>query len=154
MQMAFEDRPGACRGEFHIEVRRKGTLIDEFHDHNLVVDAGRTRLAELAAGKSDKFITHIGVGSGGEMEDESDTALTDQQLFEITEASVDGRDAKFEFIIGEDQANGLDIREFGLFCADGTMFSHRVRRSEETGKVSVIGKDFDIEIHGYWILHF
>ena len=88
------------------------------------------------------------------MEDEADTELAEQQLFELTETSVDGRDAKFEFVIGEDEANGLDIREFGLFCADGTMFSHRVRRNEETGKVSVIGKDVDIELRGYWILHF
>lgn len=154
MNLAFEDIPQKCRGEFHIDILKKGQLVQAIHDHNLVVNTGRCRLAELAAGKSEKFITHIGVGSGGEVEDEADTALTDQQLFELTASSVDGRDAKFEFVIGEDQANGLDIREFGLFCADGTMFSHRVRRNEETGKVSVIGKDVDIELRGYWILHF
>lgn len=154
MQMVFEDAPQKTRGEFHIEVRRKGKLIDEFHDHNLVVNGGRCRLAELVTGKSTKCITHIGIGSGSEPEDENDTELVEQQLFELSATSVDGRDAKFEFIIGEDEANGLDIREFGLFCSDGTMFSHRVRRNEETGKVSVIGKDVDIELRGYWILHF
>lgn len=154
MNLAFEDAPQKTRGEFHIEIRRKGKLVDEFHDHNLVVNTGRCRLAELAAGKSGKYITQIGVGSGDSVEDEADTELQDQQLFDLTAASVDGRDAKFEFVIGEDEANGLDIREFGLFCADGTMFSHRVRRNEETGKVSVIGKDVDIELRGYWILHF
>lgn len=154
MSLAFEDRPQKCRGEFHIEVRRRGEIVDEFHDHNLVVDTGRVRLAELAAGLSKKHITHIGVGSGGDVEDESDTALIDQQLFDVTDASVDGRDARFEFVIGAEDANGLSITEFGLFCADGTMFSHRVRRDEGTGRIGTIEKMEDIEIRGYWILHF
>ena len=94
------------------------------------------------------------MGTGKEIEDEADTELQDQQLFPLTEVSVDGRDAKFEFLIGAEDANGLAITEFGLFCADDTMFSHRVRRDEDTMKVGVIDKMEDIEIRGYWILHF
>ena len=154
MSLVFEDAPQKVKGEFHIEVRRKGQIVDEFHDHNLVVETGRIRLANLAAGLSDKYITQIGVGTGKEIEDEADTELQDQQLFPLTEVSVDGRDAKFEFLIGAEDANGLAITEFGLFCADDTMFSHRVRRDEDTMKVGVIDKMEDIEIRGYWILHF
>lgn len=154
MSLVFEDAPQRVKGEFHIEVRRKGKIVDEFHDHNLVVETGRIRLANLAAGLSDKYITQIGVGSGKEIEDEADTELTEQQLFPLTGVSVDGRDAKFEFIIGPEEANGLSIREFGLFCGDDTMFSHRVRRNEDTMKVGTIDKGEDIEIRGYWILHF
>ena len=144
--LAFEDRQ-QCRGEFHVSVRRRGKVIDEFGDHNLVVNSGRVRLAELAAGKSDRYITQIGIGSGSSAEQEDDTALEEQQLYPLSASSVDGRDARFDFIIGENDANGLAIREFGLFCSDGTMFTHRVRRG-------VIEKESDIELHGYWILHF
>lgn len=154
MSLVFEDAPQKVKGEFHIEVRRKGKTVDEFHDHNLVVETGRVRLAELATGLSQKHITQIGVGSGSDIEDETDTELVEQQLFPLMGVSVDGRDAKFEFIIGAEDANGLGITEFGLFCADDTMFSHRVRRDEDTMKVGTIDKMEDIEIRGYWILHF
>lgn len=145
--MVFQDSTKPCRGDFHLAVYKDGKIIDRIDDHNLVVDAGRIRLAELAAGKSSACITKIGVGSGSTAEAADDTELEGQQLFPLTSASVDGRDARFDFLIDNSQANGLKIHEFGLFCADGTMFSHRVR----TG---LIEKEDDIQIKGYWILHF
>lgn len=145
--MVFQDSTKPCRGNFHLAVYKDGKIIDRIDDHNLVVDAGRIRLAELAAGKSSACITKIGVGSGSTAEAADDTKLEGQQLFPLTSATVDGRDARFDFLIDNTQANGLKIHEFGLFCADGTMFSHRVR----TG---LIEKEDDIQIKGYWILHF
>lgn len=145
--MVFQDSTKPCRGDFHLAVYKGGEIIGRVDDHNLVVDAGRIRLAELAAGKSGSCITKIGVGSGSTAEAADDTELEGQQLFPLTSASVDGRDARFDFLIDNTQANGLKIHEFGLFCADGTMFSHRVR----TG---LIEKEDDIQIKGYWILHF
>jgi len=145
--MVFQDSTKPCRGDFHLAVYKGGEIIGRVDDHNLVVDAGRIRLAELAAGKSGSCITKIGVGSGSTAEAADDTELEGQQLFPLTSASVDGRDARFDFLIDNSQANGLKIHEFGLFCADGTMFSHRVR----TG---LIEKEDDIQIKGYWILHF
>ena len=145
--MVFQDSTKPCRGDFHLAVYKGGEIIDLVDDHNLVVDAGRIRLAELAAGKSSACITKIGVGSGSTAEAADDTELDGQQLFPLTSATVDGRDARFDFLIDNSQANGLKIHEFGLFCADGTMFSHRVR----TG---LIEKEDDIQIKGYWILHF
>ena len=145
--MVFQDSTKPCRGDFHLAVYKDGKIIDRIDDHNLVVDAGRIRLAELAAGKSSACITKIGVGSGSTAEAADDTELEGQQLFPLASASVDGRDARFDFLIDNTQANGLKIHEFGLFCADGTMFSHRVR----TG---LIEKEDDIQIKGYWILHF
>ena len=144
--LAFEDIQ-QCRGEYHIEIRRDGMVIEPFGDPNLVVNSGRVRLAELASGKSDRYITQIGLGTGSAAEAEEDAELENQMLFPLSAVSVDGRDARFDFVIGENDANGLAIREFGLFCSDNTMFTHRVRRG-------VIEKENDIELHGYWILHF
>lgn len=156
--MRFEDSTKNVTGEIHLKVYQKNKLVKQIDEHNLVVDAGRRRLAELAAGKigsySESYITHIGLGSGSEIEKVGDTELENQQLFPLTSVELNGRDVKCNFFIGDNEANGLSIRELGLFCADGTMFSHRVRRDEETGEVGVIEKFSDIELKGFWVLHF
>ena len=137
-----------CTGEFHIDIIKNGMIIKSFHDHNLVVDTGRLRVAELVAGKKPGMhITQIGVGSGSETEKASDTSLTDQIIFPLTGTTLEGRDARFDFLIDNGDANGTNIQEFGLFCADNVMFSHRVR----SGKIE---KESDIQIKGYWVLHF
>ena len=149
--MKLEDTPRLITGEIHLEVYRDNRLIDTIDDHNLVVDAGRKRLAELAAGKvgsyAESYITHIGLGSGNTVESVNDTALVDQQLFPLSSVEVNGRDVQCNFFIANNEAVGLSIHELGLFCADGTMFSHRVRQG-------IIEKYEDIELKGYWILHF
>ena len=156
--MRFEDSTKNVTGEIHLEVYQKNKLVKKIDEHNLVVDAGRRRLAELVAGKvgsySESYITHIGLGSGSEIEKVGDTELENQQLFPLTSVELNGRDVKCNFFIADNEANGLSIRELGLFCSDGTMFSHRVRRDESTGEVGVIEKFSDIELKGFWILHF
>ena len=149
--MQIEDKLRPVTGEIHCKIYKQGKVVDEINDHNLVVDIGRKRLAELAAGKvssyTDSYITHIGLGSGNTTESVEDTELTDQQLFPLTNVEVNGRDVKCNFFIANNEAVGLSIHELGLFCNDGTMFSHRVREG-------VIEKFEDIELRGYWILHF
>lgn len=158
MRCIFEDKAESVRGDFALGIYRHGKLVQEYSDHNLVVFSGRHRLAEMAAGKSTSHISYIGVGSGNEKEKDEDTSLVEQQLFPVTAATVTDQDARFDFVIGEDQANGLSIREFGLFCTDKTMFSHRVRIHVDPDtheeKVLTIDKESDIEIRGYWIIHF
>lgn len=146
-RMVLEDNTRSCKGEFHVELIKNDMVVGRVDDHNLVVDSGRVRLAELSTGTSTNHITHIGVGDGTDAEKASDSTLGHQQLFALEKASVSGRDARFDFVIDNSQANGLKIHEFGLFCADGVMFSHRVRSG-------VIEKADDITIKGYWILHF
>ena len=96
--MRFEDSTKKVTGEIHLEVYRKNKLVKQIDDHNLVVDSGRMRLAELAAGKvgnySNSYISHIGLGSGSEMEKVGDTELENQQLFPLTSIELNGRDVK------------------------------------------------------------
>ena len=149
--MKFEDTTRTVTGEIHLEVCRNNKVIEKIDDHNLVVDIGRQRLAALAAGKvgnyTESYITHIGLGSGDTAESVGDTQLENQQLFPLTSVELRGRDVQCNFFIADNQAVGLSIRELGLFCTDGTMFSHRVRKG-------VIEKYEDIELKGFWILHF
>ena len=145
--LSYRDTVKPCKGEFHIDVVKGGKVVEEISDHNLVVDVARQRLAELSAGTSTAYITQIGCGSGSAPEAAEDTELVEQQLFPLTGVTVEERDAKFSFTIDNSQANGLAIREFGLFCSDGLMFTHRVRDG-------VIEKKSDIQLKGCWILHF
>ena len=151
--LKFDEALRDIKGDFAIKVFKAGKLIDEFADHNLIVNSGRVRLAELASGKSNKFITQIGVGTGRAEEAEDDESLENQVLFDLTSSSTDGRDAIFNFVIKPEDANGLRITEFALFCADDVMFSHRVRRSS-SGEVRAIEKENDIQIEGCWVIHF
>ena len=149
--MIFNDKIQAVKGKIHLEICRDNKVIERIDDHNLVVDVGRKRLAALAAGKvnsyTESYISHIGLGSGNTVETVNDTELENQQLFPLTSVEVNGRDVQCNFFIADNEAVGLSIHELGLFCSDGTMFSHRVRQG-------VIEKYDDIELKGYWILHF
>ena len=70
-----------CKGEFHVDIFKGGRRVDSFGDHNLVVESGRVRLAELAAGKSSAYITQIGIGEGSTTEKDTDTALSQDCSF-------------------------------------------------------------------------
>lgn len=152
--LIFSDTPESLSGEFCLNIFKNGEFLERIEEKNLIVDAGRVRLAELAAGKSASHISQIGIGSGSERESEGDVQLENQLLLPLKNISIEGHDARFDFEIGIDDANGLSIREFALFCADNTMFSHKVRVNQETGAARTIEKENDIQITGYWIIHF
>ena len=146
MNLSFRDlRP--VRGHVHLEVKRAGNLIDVDDDHNVVVLGGRARLAGLLGGRdTGKYIANVGVGTSDSAATESDTNLTGRVLIPVSGAEYDGAKVRFNFMIGSSQANGVTIRELGLFFSDNTLFSRRVRRS-------AIGKEDDIEISGYWDIY-
>lgn len=146
MSVALQDMQ-AVRGHVHLEVRKNGQLIDVEDDHNVVVTGGRSRLAGLLGGRdAGKYITQVGVGTSADAATEADTNLTGRVLIPISNATYEDTKVRFNFTIGSGQANGLTIRELGLFFSDNTMFSRRVRRS-------AIGKEDDIEINGYWDIY-
>jgi hypothetical protein len=130
-----------------LTVRKNGKVIERWEDHNLIVDGARQLMAKMAAGIVSTSITDLGVGSGNAPETVDDTALKNGVLIPIKTRTVNDKQARFDFFIGTDQANGINIREFGLFTANGTMFAHRVRdRSLE--------KADDLTIEGYWEINF
>ena len=144
--LKIKERMEGLRGNVHLCIKRNGEIIREEDDHNLIVTGGRAKLARLMGGSYDGHISQVGVGEGTNPVSESDTSLTNGVLVNIESAVYEGTSVKFNFCVGTGQANGLNVREFGLFFADGTMFSRRVRQS-------VIGKESDIEITGYWEIY-
>lgn len=142
----IEDRTRDLRGAVHLDVYKDGKLIESETDHNLIVTVGRTQLAKLLGGGYTGHITKIGVGTGSAAATDTDKGLTGGVLIDIGKVEYDTAKVRFNFEVGTNQANGIPISEFGLFFADGTMFSHRVRKS-------VIGKENDIKISGYWDIY-
>ena len=145
--IAIKSDVPSMNGRLHLTVRKNGKVIEHWEDHNLIVDGARQLMAKMAAGIVSTSITDLGVGSGNTPETVDDTALKNGVLIPIKTRTVNDKQARFDFFIGTDQANGINIREFGLFAANGTMFAHRVRdRSLE--------KADDLTIEGYWEINF
>jgi hypothetical protein len=139
------------RGDFRIRVYRRGRLIETYHDHNLIVDGAREAMAQLiveeAAGKR---ITHIALGTNGAVPTPDDTVITEAFAKPITGFSypVSGQvEIAWNLLVSE--ANGLAIIEFGLICADGTLFARKIRE-----KPKPIYKEDDISIDGQWTIIF
>ena len=146
--MKLREELNGCKGALALCIKKNGRVIERWHDKNLIVDTGRIRMAELLGGTAvGKHVTHVGIGSGSDPADPGDIDITNKTLVPIKAVTINGKTAHFDFFIGTDVGNGTAIREFGLFCADGTMFSRRVRSG-------TIEKASDIEIEGYWEISF
>jgi len=89
-------------------------------------------LARLQQGDQTARITQIGFGSDGAAEHETDTALSDAVLKDIDTVEADPanpRVIRFRWSLAMTEANGLSIREIGLFTADGLMVARKARAS-------------------------
>lgn len=146
MAIEMKDTAPRLRGAVELKIYKNGVLKEVDHDHNLIVMAGRTKLARLLGGGYAGHIDRIGVGTGSAPAADGDTGLTGTVYIPVSSVEYSAGKVRFNFTIGTDQANGLAIRELGLFFGDGTIFSRRVRKS-------VIGKENDIQITGYWEIY-
>lgn len=149
-----QDRINPCRGEFSMRVYdRAGNVVDEYKDHNMIVNGAKSAMAYLvSSARQDKVITKFGVGVGTAEATPGDTSLTLPHMNFITgfdypesmEGTVDR--VCFHWSLDYAEANGMSISEFGLFCADGTMFAHKVR-----GQIT---KEEDLKFAGDWTIIF
>jgi hypothetical protein len=124
-------------------------LIDEFEDHNLIVNGARDQMARLIAGNfTNRSVTKISFGTSGTEPAVADTAITNAFTKDVTGYAYPAMGQvtiSWNLLTSED--NGQAIMEFGLVCADNTLFSRRVRANP-------IYKASDISIEGQWIIIF
>ena len=148
--MQLEESTPPVEGEFTIRVKDKdGNVVYTATEHNMIVNGAKTALATLIANAdSHKCVTKFGVGTGTTAAMLTDTQLLSQYTKGIDkyDLSVAGR-VTFSWSLGAAEANGLDITEFGLFCEDGTLFSHKVRDG-------AIRKEDDLSFEGDWTILF
>jgi hypothetical protein len=77
-----------------------------------------------------------------------DTAITDPfvKAVESVEYPAPGQ-ARFNWLVAANEANGMAVMEFGLICADGTLFARYVRKEP-------LNKDSDFLLEGDWTIEF
>jgi hypothetical protein len=137
------------RGDFRIKVYWRGKLIEEYAEHNLIVDSARLAMTKLLAGAGDgKTISRIAFGANGNIPVLTDTEITSPYVKDISSVSYPANNkVEFSWWLGNDEANGKAISEFGLLCADGTLFARKSRTKP-------LNKEFDIAVEGQWIIIF
>jgi hypothetical protein len=143
-------------------------LIEEYVDDNLIVNMARDQMARLIAGEfDDRNITTIGFGTDDTKPAVGDTKLTDAFMkalngYELPETmkNSDGDtvpmrgQVQFNWSLETGEANGKAIREFGLFCKDGTLFARRRREKVGGEPADPIYKEADITLEGTWTIIF
>ena len=136
-------------GLFTLKVYQCGRLIEEYEDHNLIVDTSRQVHARLLGGDvANRSVTKIGFGTNGTAPMVGNTTLTAAFVKAIdTVAYPATNQVQFNFSLGTSEANGTNIFEFGLLTAGDTLYARKVRSA-------FLSKDSDISLTGAWIIHF
>ena len=137
----------ALHGELSITLHRAGHLPQTITEHNMIMTAAKSALARLIAGQgSGKNINRIAFGTNGVGPTPNDQTISGAytKATAITFPAVG--QVRFSFTLGESEANGLNIRELGLLCADETLFARKVR--------GLIEKTSDLSITGSWTIIF
>jgi hypothetical protein len=146
--MRIRDK-GKISGSFRLRVWENGRLVEESGDHNMIVDGARFEMARLAAGDAEgRHIAAIALGTNGAEADAEDAEITEPFVKEIVsvEYPAPGQ-VRFNWLIGADEANGMEVMEFGLICADGTLYARYVREKP-------LNKENDFLLEGDWTIEF
>jgi hypothetical protein len=147
--MILQKENVSMSGEFRLWVYRRGILVEYYEDHNLIVNGARAAMAYLVGGDTTKRnINRIAFGTNGSSPSTSDTTITaayTKAIINATYATEGQVEINWNLLVGE--ANGKSIMEFGLLCADGTLFSRKNR-------AKAIEKDSDISLEGKWRIIF
>ena len=155
--MKLKDNCNKMIGILRYKVFRNGILQEEFEGRNLIVDNARDQMAHLIAGEFlDRNIAYIAVGEGGAEPDDEDISLTNPCQKAVSGYSFPGSgQVLFDFEFTADEANGMAIREFGLFTADGKLFSRRIREDKDGNPINEpIYKNSDFSLIGEWEIIF
>jgi hypothetical protein len=137
------------KGILRLRIYRSGVLVEDVTLDNLVTNLGLGQYSKLAAGDPAAVtIARVGIG-----EENTPPQLTDFELDNPFFKDLSGYvypangQVKFSFTIGQLEANGMDVQEFGLFdSADTVLFARR------TKPIGI--KTADMEIVGDWTIWF
>jgi hypothetical protein len=149
MELHFKDTHRPIKGIFDLKVIKNGKVIEHTRDENLIVDGARVQMAHLIAGESaNRQITKIAFGTNGTAPAVNNTAITDafEKAFSGHTYPEAGQ-VKFSWNLATSEDNGQEIMEFGLLCADGTLFARRTREKP-------LNKESDIALQGTWEIVF
>lgn len=138
----------SLRGELSITLHRPGQPPQTITERNMIMMSAKSALARLIAGQgTGKNINRIAFGTNGAGPTPNDQAISGAYTKAVSGITFPAEgQVRFAFALGESEANGLNIRELGLLCADGTLFARKVR--------GLIEKTSDLSITGSWTIIF
>ena len=139
------------RGEFELRIYGRGRLLLAEREPNVIVNGAAEVLARLLAGTAGPYaVGKIGFGISGVEASAADTALTGAFVKAIGSYTFpETGKVRFAWTLGAGEANGKQIREFGLLTAGNALVARKVRQSG-----AVIEKTTDVSLSGSWSLMF
>lgn len=144
-------------GILHYDIVKNGKVLST-ENYNLTVNNSSRVLARLVGMQgtySNSAITQIGFGTANAAASSTATNLGGtvyrKAISSVTYSSGAPYDVQFNFTLEEDEFNGNDIWQFGLFTGDNVLFS---MLSRNPSKGNAIEKDDEVVIVGYWKLEF
>ncbi len=142
----WQERPS---GLFELRVFRRGALIEEWTDRNLVVDNYKVTHARLLGGDvTNRSVTKISVGTNGTSPAAGNTAITDPFTKAVSSVTYPATNQVcFAFSILTTEANGKAIMEFGLLTAGDLLYARKSR-------TAALNKESDISFSGTWTITF
>lgn len=142
----FVARPS---GVLVLQAIRRGQVIEDWSDENLVVDNYKVTHARMLGGDTaNRNVAKISLGTNGTPPAAGNTVITG--AFSKALSSVvypTPNQVRFSFSIGTAEANGLAIMEFGLLTAGDLLYARKTRSA-------ALNKDSDISLTGTWTITF
>lgn len=118
-------------GNFYMNVIdvATGNIIDRYEGKNLVVNTGLLNVCRLLGGDASAHaLTTIKVGTSATPPAMTDTSITGAFSKAIDSVAYVGNNiVQFIYSIDGTEANGITIREAGLFNSAGVMFARKQR---------------------------
>jgi hypothetical protein len=141
------DKYRPLKGIFEVKVIKNGKVIEHTIEENLIVDGARVQMAHLIAGEgTNRETAKIAFGTSGVAPTVNDTTITNPFEKAISGHSYpEAGQVKFDWNLTTAEDNGQAILEFGLVCADNTLFARRTRTNP-------IYKEADIALQGSWTI--
>jgi hypothetical protein len=136
-------------GEFSCRVFEHNTLIQEFKGRNQIVEVGKSRMASALIQAVPLQIDHIGFGEGTTDPDPSDEHLSGNVYTKplVIREYISPATVKFSWVLGNSEANGLTISEFGLFNTAWQMFARKTGLTVAKNNTITLTGDWTITIH-------
>lgn len=135
-------------GDFKLIIKKNGEIIEEYEEHNMIMDVAKDAMARLIGGDGGgKVITRIGFGADGNGPTPLDTDISNMFIKNLNSHTYPfSGHVQFNWSLSTFEANNLAIREFGLICSDDTLFARKTRQ--------IIQKEDDISLEGSWTIIF
>lgn len=137
------------KGHFLLKVFRRGLLVDEVDEPNLIVNGSKLIHAQLLGGNfSNNNVNTIGYGTNGTAPAGGNTALTGAYTKALDSVTYPASNqVQFNFSLASGENNGMAILEFGLLTGASALYSRKTR-------ATALNKDTDISFTGSWTISF